>query len=223
MVCGPGRQGGRNLPAVAPSNVRCIFSLNGPFNPSNPIWLIVLPWTHPDIFGSILGWQRLRLPFPTHYFHFLHTSRMGFQLLAAIALAYFGWSMVCLERNVRKAQSLGIPAVRLPIDPVNFLWVFLQGHVWRMLDCLPIAWSSYPDFIRFSYRGWHFREKSGPAVRFGPVWALVTPVTFYLQFADPDAINELFSRRSDFIRPVKNYSEPSQSCLNAYVVNIADI
>lgn len=45
-------------------------------------------------------------------------------------------------------------------------------------------------------------------MRFGPVWALVTPVTFYLQFADADAVNELFSRRSDFIRPVKNYSEP---------------
>lgn len=128
-----------------------------------------------------------------------------FQLLAGLALAYFGWSMVCLERNVRRARSLGIPVVRLPIDPVNFLWIFLQGYVWRVLDCIPIAWSSYPDFIRFSYRGWHFREKSSPAVRFGPVWALVTPVSFYLQITDPDAINELFLRRSDFIRPVKNY------------------
>ncbi|KAG8166372.1 hypothetical protein KVR01_002061 [Diaporthe batatas] len=90
-------------------------------------------------------------------------------LLIGLALAYFGWSVVCLERNVRKARSLGIPVVRLPIDPVNFLWVFLQGYVWRMLDLLPIAWPSYPDFVRFSYRGWHFREKSSPAVRFGPI------------------------------------------------------
>ncbi|KAI3390266.1 hypothetical protein diail_10733, partial [Diaporthe ilicicola] len=127
------------------------------------------------------------------------------KLLVGSVLAYLGWSIISLERNVRKARSLDIPVVRLPIDPVNFLWIFLQGHVWNLLDRLPIAWSSYPDFIRFSYRGWQFREKSSPAVRFGPVWALVTPVTFYLQFTDPDAINELFSRRADFIRPVKNY------------------
>ncbi|KAL1852810.1 hypothetical protein Daus18300_012054 [Diaporthe australafricana] len=130
---------------------------------------------------------------------------MILQLIVGSALAYFGWSIISLERNVRKARSLNVPIVRLPIDPVNFLWVFLQGHVWNVLDRLPVAWSSWPDSIRFSYRGWQFREKSSPAVRFGPIWALVTPVTFYLQFTDPDAINELFSRRSDFIRPVKNY------------------
>lgn len=134
---------------------------------------------------------------------------MLFQLILYSTLAYFGWSVICLELNVRKARALDIPVVRVPIDPVNFLWVFLQAHVWRVLDCLPIAWSSYPEFIRFTYRGWHFREKSKLAIRFGPVWALVTPVTFYLQFADADAINELFTRRSEFIRPVKNYSEPS--------------
>lgn len=148
---------------------------------------------------------------------------MIFKLLSYLFLAYFGWSMICLERNVRKARSLAIPIVRLPIDPVNFLWVFLQGHVWKILDLLPIAWSSYPDFIRFSYRGWQFREKSTTAVRFGPAWALVTPVTFYLQFTDPDAINELFQRRSDFIRPVKNYSEPSRSLLMISQFVIADI
>ncbi|KAK7745048.1 hypothetical protein SLS53_003283 [Cytospora paraplurivora] len=46
---------------------------------------------------------------------------------------------------------------------------------------------------------------SNSAVRLGPVWALATPVTFYLQIAEPDGIGELFSRRSDSIRPVKNY------------------
>jgi hypothetical protein len=163
------------------------------------------------------------LPFPSCDFAFLHNIIMIFKLVIAFALAYFGWSMICLERNVRKARSLGVPVVRLPIDPVNFLWIFLQAHVWRLLDRLPIAWSSYPDFIRFSYRGWHFREKSNPAVWFGPVWALVTPVTFYLHFTDPDAINELFSRRSDFIRPVKNYSEPSLTLLVVFESKIADI
>lgn len=132
---------------------------------------------------------------------------MILQIVLGLTLAHLSWSLVCLEINVRKARALNVPIVRLPVDPVNFLWIFLQGHVWSFLDRLPIQWSSYPDFIRFTYRGWHFREKSRPAVRFGPVWALVTPVTFYLQFTDPDAINELFLRRSEFVRPVKNYSK----------------
>lgn len=132
---------------------------------------------------------------------------MFVQLFIALVLAHLAWSLVALEINVRKARALNVPVVRLPVDPVNFLWIFLQGYVWALLDRLPIPWSSYPDFIRFSYRGWHFREKSHPAVRFGPVWALVTPVTFYLHFTDPDAIRDLFVRRSDFIRPTKNYSK----------------
>ncbi|ROW18393.1 hypothetical protein VPNG_00168 [Cytospora leucostoma] len=116
---------------------------------------------------------------------------MILQAIVSFALAYLIWSIVCLEINVHKARALNVPVVRVPVDPVNFLWVFLQSHVWGLLDRLPIQWSSYPDFIRFTYRGWHFREKSNSAVRLGPVWALVTPVTFYLQVAEPHAIELL--------------------------------
>lgn len=184
--------------------------------PESSIHLWSLVQAFPPISGLIFKWQCFLNPyhqftFPLLPFCLLQYLVMILSLLFGLALAYFGWSMFCLERNVSKARSMGVPVVRLPIDPVNFLWVFLQGHVWRMLDSLPIAWSSYPDFVRFTYRGWHFRAKSSMAVRLGPVWALVTPVTFYLQFADPDAVNQIFSRRTDFIRPVKNYSKPPQN------------
>lgn len=67
---------------------------------------------------------------------------MIFQLMVGLALTYLAWSMLCLEINIRKARALNVPVVRLPIDPVNFLWVFLQSHVWGILDRLPIQWSS---------------------------------------------------------------------------------
>lgn len=53
---------------------------------------------------------------------------MILQLGLYSGLAYFGWSVICLELNVRKARSLNIPVVRLPIDPVNFFWIFLSGR-----------------------------------------------------------------------------------------------
>ena len=78
--------------------------------------------------------------------------------------------------------------------------------MWAILDRLPVPWSSYPDFVLFSRRGWHFNDISETHVRLGPVFALVTPVAIYMHFADPDAIRDIFARRTDFVRPVKEYS-----------------
>lgn len=134
---------------------------------------------------------------------------MIIQFLFGLVLAYFLWSLICLEINVRKARSLNVPYVRLPIDSNNIPWTIFQPYVWNILDRLSIKWSSYPDFIRYSRRGWHFADKSETHVRLGPVWALVTPATIYVHIAEPDAINEMFTRRRDFVRPIKEYSNGS--------------
>lgn len=128
-------------------------------------------------------------------------------LLLGVTLAYLGWSLVCMEKNVRKARGMQVPVVRLPVDVTNVLWLTLQPVVFAILDRLPIDWFSYPDFIRFSRRDWQFREKAKPATRLGPVWALVTPVTIYLQVTDPEAIRQIFDRPYNFVRPVKEYSK----------------
>ncbi len=74
--------------------------------------------------------------------------------------------------------------MRLPIDSNNIPWTILQPHVWKILDRFPVEWSSYPDFVRYARRGWHFADKSETHVRLGPVRALVTSVAIYLHFAD---------------------------------------
>ncbi|RYP44229.1 hypothetical protein DL768_009293 [Monosporascus sp. mg162] len=127
------------------------------------------------------------------------------QLFLGSVLVYLLWSIVCLEINAGRARGLKVPFVRLPIDSNNVPWTIIQPHVWNILDRLPIKWSSYPDFVRYSRRGWHFADKSETHVLLGPVWALVTPVAIYLHFADPEAIHEIFARRTDFVRPIKEY------------------
>jgi hypothetical protein len=58
--------------------------------------------------------------------------------------------MVSLELDVRKARALGWPAVRLPIDTNNTLWILFQPYVWMLVDSLPIAWAQYPDLYASS-------------------------------------------------------------------------
>ncbi|GAW24572.1 hypothetical protein ANO14919_141590 [Xylariales sp. No.14919] len=128
-------------------------------------------------------------------------------LLLSAALAYLAWTLVCLEVNVRKARALQVPIVRIPVDGNNNIWVIFQPLVWAVLDrCIPVQWSSYPDFVRFSHRNWHFLEKSRPNARFGPVWVLVSPTGMSLHVAEPTAILEIFSRWKDFVRPNHKYS-----------------
>jgi hypothetical protein len=109
--------------------------------------------------------------------------------------------------NLRKARSLKVPLVYIPFDVNSILWLLIQPLVWKLLAYLPVNWSSYPDFVRFSHRNWHFLEKSRPIERFGPVWALVSPGGIHIHVSDPDAIEEIFSRWKDFVRPLEKYSK----------------
>lgn len=126
-------------------------------------------------------------------------------LLFSSTLLYIAWTLVCLECNVRQARALDVPVVRIPFGVNNYIWVIFQPFVWRTLEYLPIQWSSYPDFVRYSHRNWHFLEKSRPTATLGPAWALVSPEGISLHFADPDIIDDIFSRWRDFVRPIQKY------------------
>lgn len=140
------------------------------------------------------------------------------QTLLGFALAYLIWSLVSMEVNYRRAASMGIPLVRLPVDPMNIPWLILEPSLWRLLDRLPFSWGT---FGRFSRRGWHFHDKAASHLQYGPAWALVTPRDIYVYVADPDAIHDIFVRRGDFLRPSKLYSEwfgsstPKMQLINA--------
>ncbi|KAI1420949.1 cytochrome P450 [Xylaria sp. FL1777] len=125
--------------------------------------------------------------------------------LFGLILAYIIWTAITLQLNLRKARAIGVPCICIPIDANSVLWAAIQPFVWSILDRLPFKWTSYPDFIRYIRRGWPYTDRSETHLRLGPVWALVTPVTMYLYVADPNAIREIFARRSDFVRPLEEY------------------
>jgi len=125
------------------------------------------------------------------------------QALIALSVGHLAWSVATMEMNYRKASSMGIPLVRLPVDPMNIVWLILEPYLWLLLDRLPINWGS---FGRYSRRGWHFHDKAKSHLHYGPVWALVTPRDIYVYVADPHAIHDIFIRRGEFLRPSKLYS-----------------
>lgn len=94
------------------------------------------------------------------------------QLLLGLGGAYLIWSLLAMEINYRRASSMDIPLVRLPIDPMNLPWLILEPLLWRLLDRLPFDWGT---FGRYSRRGWHFHDKAESHLHYGPAWALVTP------------------------------------------------
>ena len=110
-----------------------------------------------------------------------------------------------MELNYKWASSMGIPLVRLPVDPLNIPWLLLGPLLWRFLD--RIVPFSFGTFGRYSRRGWHFHEKANSHLQYGPAWALVTPRDVYVYVADPNAIHDMFTRRGDFLRHIKMYSE----------------
>ncbi|KAB8205709.1 cytochrome P450 [Aspergillus parasiticus] len=124
-------------------------------------------------------------------------------LLGTLALAYVAWSLVAMEINYRRACAMRIPLVRLCIDPQNLLWTIIEPHLWPWLDRLPINWGT---FGRYSRRGWYFPDRGESHRRYGPIFALVTPKEIYIHLADSEAIHDIFQRRTDFIRPVEQYT-----------------
>lgn len=124
--------------------------------------------------------------------------------------AYFTWTLVHLEINVRKARSLDLPVVRIPFDPNSYTWMIVQPLFWRILDFLCIPTDSCPDFVRFAHRNWQFLEKSRPTEQFGSSWALVNPAGIHLHFSDPETIEQIYSRWREFSRPIHKYRKPDR-------------
>jgi hypothetical protein len=58
-------------------------------------------------------------------------ARIMLDFFITIAGLYVGWSLVCLELNHRRASSMRIPLVRVPIDPLNLFFMILESHFFQ--------------------------------------------------------------------------------------------
>lgn len=123
-----------------------------------------------------------------------------------IVLLLVGWitySGVCLTLNFRRARQMEVPLIIVPVSPMNVFWLAVEPLVFGMLDNMPF---DFGTFTRYGRRGWHFKDKADSHMELGDVFASVTPVENFLHIADPSAILEIFSRKTDFVRPVQLYS-----------------
>ena len=93
--------------------------------------------------------------------------------------------------------------VVMPISPTNYLYITLEPLICRITESLPFSLGS---FSRYARRGWHFIEKADSHIEMGDTWAMVTPKEIFLHICDPEAINDVFSRREDFHRAIFLYS-----------------
>ncbi|KAF1957295.1 putative cytochrome P450 monooxygenase [Byssothecium circinans] len=123
-------------------------------------------------------------------------------VIAALGL-YLGFSFICLELNYSRASTMGIPLVRVPVDPLNIPFQVIEPHLFKLLDLLPSE--ALPTFVRYLRRGWFFLDKADSHLRYGPIFACVTPRGILIQVCDSEAIHDMFTRRLDFIRPTENY------------------
>ncbi|KAJ5108016.1 cytochrome P450 [Penicillium angulare] len=122
-------------------------------------------------------------------------------VLTLLGGTWLAWSLIAMELNYRRAIAMGIPAIRQCFDGSNFIWMMAEAPVWSFLDKLGVELGSF----RYSRRGWYFYDQAKTHIRLGPVWALVSPRGIILYVADSEIVNEIFQRRSDFIRPFEGY------------------
>jgi hypothetical protein len=137
-----------------------------------------------------------------------------FEYLIALVGLYIGWSLICLELNHKRASSMGIPLLRIPIDPLNVFFMVLEPHIFKLIDLFPP--SVLPTFVQYMRRGWFMLDKADSHLRYGPIWAHVTPRRIHVWICDSEAIHDMFNRRWDFIRPIENYSKLCHELRTSY-------
>lgn len=112
--------------------------------------------------------------------------------------------VIRLVANYNNALKTGLPFVISPVDPMNPLWVISQKLFLPLITHLPFGLGA---FTRYNVRGWVYYDKYKMHAELGDAWINVTPGENMLFIADPDAANDVFSRRKDFVKPLRLYSE----------------
>ncbi|KAI0395152.1 cytochrome P450 [Xylariaceae sp. FL0594] len=134
-------------------------------------------------------------------------------LAAAIAWTVYSWT--CLLLNYRSARKLGIPLRVLPISHGNPFWMLVDSRVVQLVRRLP---SGDNSFTRYNWRGWEVGDRCRSHLEMGDVYMQVTPGKNWLYICNPDALLDMFRRRSDFPRPLEIYE-----LLNIFGPNLSTV
>ncbi|KAI8634022.1 cytochrome P450 [Xylariaceae sp. FL1651] len=130
------------------------------------------------------------------------TTSLSVLILATSAVAWVTYSWVCLLQNYLSARKLGLPIRILPISHGNPFWMIVDKRVISLIKRLPFGDS---NFTRYNWRGWEVEDRCRSHLEMGDVYLQVTPGKNWLYVCNPEALLDIFRRRSDFPRPLEIY------------------
>ncbi|KAL3425532.1 cytochrome P450 [Phlyctema vagabunda] len=116
-----------------------------------------------------------------------------------LLLSYIIWTLTCLLRNYRLAQSMGgIPIVTSLVTPHTRIW----GLLLRLLPSILGDSIPRPYMARYHSHGGHYAEKLKMHLEFGRVFVHVTPSWNEVHVADAAACEQILARRHEFLKPI---------------------
>jgi hypothetical protein len=133
---------------------------------------------------------------------------MPYYLLALLlyVLYFLSQQSLSLYKNLRAAQSSGIPYVVSPIYGFNRLWLITEALWMPLLRRLP-KFLTHP-WIDVVGGDWCWQVRYTPfssAVMNADTFLIVSPTRNILCTADAEVINQITTRRNDFPKPIALY------------------
>jgi hypothetical protein len=123
--------------------------------------------------------------------------------LLLIALYVLSSQINSFYKNLRAAQSSGIPYIISPIYGYNRLWLVLEPLLMPVLRRLP-KFLTHP-WIDVVGGDWGWTVRYTPYVSYGDTFLIVSPKRNILSTADAEVINQITTRRNDFPKPIALY------------------
>lgn len=121
-----------------------------------------------------------------------------------LPLAWLMYSFTTLAINRKRASQMNLRVVMSPVDNINTLWIATQKFLIPLIKHLPFDLGS---FLRYNHRGWQYKDQFHMHEDFGDAWVHTTPVQNQLYIANAEAVQDIFLRRRDFLKPTYFYSE----------------
>jgi cytochrome P450 len=121
-----------------------------------------------------------------------------------LLLAFSSWSSLSFLHNYWQARRIRLPILCTPIDPQNLLWVLLfEGPLTPILrNILPPPFNKW---IEINSRDRNYHKIHQLHKEIGEAFIIVSPKSFRVFVAEAKLVEQLTSRRRDFVKPVEVY------------------
>lgn len=122
--------------------------------------------------------------------------------IVTVLVALLSWQAFAIARNYSKARRIGLPLLICPIDPLSTTWAILGPFLNPILVRLPFGLG---DFTNYTNLGWCYSDRNRLHRKLGPAFVIVTPRRPQIILGDGLAIEDVLSRRKDYVKPLDMY------------------